>query len=172
MSKPICRSVVAIAFVLSCTTALQAADEVKPAAAKVTFDEHIQPIFREHCLSCHNQNEAKSDLALDSYARTMQGGAGGEVVVAGDLESSRLYALVAHIESPKMPPEQEKIAAAKVELLKQWVLGGALENNGSKAKIKPKVDLNMVATAGNKPAGKPAMPEKMWRQPFVSAARA
>jgi hypothetical protein len=170
MSKLIRHSIAALACVVVSSAAVRAADEAKPAAAKVTFDEHVQPIFREHCLSCHNQNEAKSDLALDTYTRTMQGGAGGEVVVAGDLESSRLYALVAHIESPKMPPEQDRIAAAKVELLKQWILGGALENTGSKAKIKPKVDLTLAVSSGNKPE-KPAMPEKMWRQPFVAAVR-
>lgn len=151
-----------------------AADEAKPAdpnaKPKITFEEHIQPIFREHCLSCHNQNEAKSDLALDTYARTMQGGAGGEVVVAGDLESSRLYALVAHIETPVMPPEQDKLPAAKIDLLKQWIVGGAAESQGSKIRIKPKVDLSLNVAEGNKPAA-PAMPEKFWRQPFVEAAR-
>lgn len=139
---------------------------------KITYDEHIQSIFREHCYTCHNQNEAKSDLALDSYARTMTGGAGGECVIAGDLESSRLYALVAHIETPKMPPAQEKIAEPKLALIKQWILGGALENAGSKAKIKPKVELKLATSAGNKPTGPAAMPEKFRRQPFVTATRA
>jgi len=155
--------------------AAQAADEAKPATdpkakPKITFEEHIQPIFREHCLSCHNQNEAKSDLALDTYARTMQGGAGGEVVIAGDLESSRLYALVAHTETPKMPPEQERIATAKVDLLKEWILTGALESSGSKVRIKPKVDLSLAVTTGNKPAT-PAVPEHFWRQPFTATTR-
>lgn len=151
----------------------QAAKPADPQAQpKITFDEHIAPIFREHCLSCHNQNEAKSDLALDTYARVMAGGASGEVVVPGDLESSRLYALTAHVESPKMPPAQDRIADEKIELLKKWVLGGALENNGSKAKIKPKVDLQLTVTANNKPSGPPAMPEVFRRQPFSHAARA
>lgn len=151
------------------------AQEAKPAdpalKPKITYEEHIQPIFREHCFSCHNQNEAKSDLALDTYARTMQGGAGGECVIAGDLESSRIYALVAHLETPKMPPDQDRIAAPKVELLKQWIVGGAPESSGSKVRIKPKVDLSLNVASGNQPE-KPAMPEKFWRQPFVAAARA
>lgn len=28
----------------------------------VTYDEHIRPIFRDHCFTCHNQNTAKSTL--------------------------------------------------------------------------------------------------------------
>lgn len=168
-------SLFAVVALLSTGPFAYAADE-KPAdpkvAPKITYDEHIQPIFREACFTCHNQNEAKSDLALDSYARTMAGGAGGECIIAGDVESSRLYALVAHLENPKMPPNQDKMAQAKLDLIKQWILGGALENSGSKAKIKPKVSLELVTTAGNKPNGPPAMPEKFRRQPFVATSRA
>lgn len=163
---------------LVCSSVAFAADQ-KPAdpkapdakGPKITYDEHIQPIFREACYTCHNQNEAKSDLALDSYARTMAGGAGGECVIAGDVESSRLYALVAHIETPKMPPNQDKMAEAKLTLIKQWIVGGALENAGSKAKIKPKVDLKLATSTGNKPTGPAAMPEKFRRQPFVVTTR-
>lgn len=168
-------SFVSAAMLATCVGAAdqKPADPKAPDAKgpKITYDEHIQPIFREACYNCHNQNESKSDLALDSYARTMAGGAGGECVVAGDLESSRLYALVAHIESPKMPPAGERIAEPKLALIKQWILGGALENSGSKAKIKPKVDLKTVATTGNKPTGPAAMPEKFRRQPFVVTTR-
>lgn len=168
-------SFVSAAMLATCVSAAdqKPADPKAPDAKgpKITYDEHIQPIFREACYNCHNQNEAKSDLALDSYARTMAGGAGGECVVAGDVESSRLYALVAHIETPKMPPAGERIADAKLALIKQWIVGGALENSGSKAKIKPKVDLKAVATTGNKPNGPAAMPEKFRRQPFVVTTR-
>lgn len=153
------------------------AQEAKPAnpqggaQPKITYEDHILPIFREHCLSCHNQNEAKSDLALDTYARAMAGGAGGEVIFAGDLESSRLWEVTAHLDTPKMPPNQDKIADAKLDLIKRWILGGALESSGSKARIKPKVDLSLKVTADNKPQGPAAMPEKFRRQPFVASSR-
>src|SRR5690348_7750486 len=106
------------------------AEEAKP-AMKVTYTEHVQAIFREHCFTCHSADTAKSDLALDNYAAVMRGGASGEVIEAGDPDSSRLYALVTHKETPEMPPQQPKLADAKLELIKQWILGGALENAGS-----------------------------------------
>jgi mono/diheme cytochrome c family protein len=148
------------------------ADEARPAEAKITYTENVQAIFREHCYTCHNQDQAKSDLALDSYAATMRGGAGGEVVLPGDLESSRLWALVAHIETPKMPPEQDKLPQEKLDVIKKWILGGALESAGSKAKMakKPKIDLNVTASA-KKPEGPPPMPEGLFRQPFVTSKR-
>ena len=153
-------------------TASAVAQEAKP-AAKVTYDEHIRPIFRDHCFSCHSAGRAKSDLELDSYSATMRGGAGGEVVLAGDLDSSRLYGLVSHREEPKMPPEQDKIPEAKIALIKNWIAGGALENAGSTVKPsnKPKLDLS-VSAGSKKPTGPPPMPEKLSKQPVVVSSRA
>ena len=31
---------------------------------KVTFEDHVKPILREKCLSCHNTNKKSSDLDL------------------------------------------------------------------------------------------------------------
>ena len=78
-----------------------------PKEEKVTFEQHILPIFREKCGSCHNANDKKGDLVLDNYGLAMQGGASGEVVRAdGDASQSQLYLVVAHLAEPKMPPQQ------------------------------------------------------------------
>jgi hypothetical protein len=158
-----------------CVIAVRAnAEDAKPAdAAKVTYDEHVQPIFREHCFSCHNQDTKKSDLSLASYTALMAGGASGAVIEAGDPDSSRIWALVSHAEEPKMPPEQDKLPDAKLEVIKAWILGGALENNGSVAKVskKPKLEMSVTAGAG-KPEGPPPMPEKLSRQPVVYTPKA
>ena len=119
----------------------------------------MRPILREHCFTCHNQNDAKSGLALDSFARAIEGGSSGEVVVEQDLESSRLWALVNHDEEPFMPPGQDKLPDAKLTLIRQWIEGGLLENAGSSAKAKkPSVQLAAPTTTG-RPAGPVAMPE-------------
>ncbi len=140
--------------------------------AKVTFEEHIKPIFREHCSKCHNENDKKSGLSLDSFASTMAGGSGGELVTAGDLESSRLWALTAHVEQPKMPPNQDKIADAKLDLLKRWILQGMPENDGSEI-MAPKVDLSaMGAVSQSRPEGAPPMPTSMLKQTPLYTERA
>src|SRR5688500_12388503 len=88
-------------FVLVAAAAT-AQDAAKPAAApKITYDEHVRPVLREHCFSCHSADKQESGLALDSYQKTMAGGSSGEVVLPGDLASSRLWALVSHAEEPK-----------------------------------------------------------------------
>jgi hypothetical protein len=140
--------------------------------AKVTFDEHIKPIFREHCTSCHNANEKKSGLSLDNFASTMEGGSGGESLVAGDLDSSRLWALTAHIEQPKMPPNQDRIPDAKLALLQRWIEQGMPENNGS-AIMAPKVDLSQMGEVKlTRPEGPLPMPEGVLKQTPLFTPRA
>ena len=147
------------------------ADEA--AAEKITYDDHVKAIFREHCFSCHNQDTKKSDLSLAAYGALMEGGASGAVIEPGDPDSSRLWGLVDHTDEPAMPPMQDKLPEAKLATIKQWILGGALENSGSVAKVKKGPSLQMTATSGSlKPEGPPPMPEKLVRQPVVYTERA
>ena len=140
---------------------------------KITFDDHIKPIFREHCASCHNQNEKKSDLALDTYGSTMAGGSSGEVLVAGDLDSSRMWDLIVHNAQPFMPPNQDKMPDAKLNLIKQWIEQGMPENSGSIVKKKSNTAAAAMLTSSSigKPEGPPPMPEKLLKQPAIYTPR-
>lgn len=132
--------------------------------AKITYEDHIKPIFREYCSSCHNNNAKKSGLSLESYQATMTGGSGGEVLVAGDIESSRLYALTAHKEQPIMPPMQDRIPQAKLDLLKTWIEQGMPENSGSAIR-KPMANAAAISVAATgRPEGPPPMPASVLKQ--------
>jgi hypothetical protein len=150
------------------------AQEAKPPAAptpKITYDEHVRPIFREHCFSCHSSDKQESGLQLDSYQKAMAGGSSGEVVLAGDLASSRLWALVSHAEEPKMPPKQDKLAAAKLGLISKWIEQGAPENAGSKVVLKKSPLAAIAAATIGKPEGPVAMPTGLLKQPVVYSKR-
>ncbi len=141
------------------------------AAPKITYDDNVRPIFREHCFACHNQGKATNDLALDSYERVRKGGASGDAITPGDADGSYLYTLVTHKDEPHMPPNADKLPAEKLETLRQWIAGGALKNAGAKAEIeKPSVNLAMTGGAA-RPSGPPVMPEGVCRQPVVYTAR-
>lgn len=158
-------------FAAACGFA-SAAEEPK-LADKTTYADHVSPILREHCFGCHNQTKATNDLALDSYESLRKGGASGEAIKPGDPDNSYLWALVNHDAEPHMPPKQDKLPAAKLEVIKKWIAGGALKDSGSKAEIakKPGVEMNLSAGA-NKPEGPAAMPEGHSRQPIVHTPRA
>lgn len=134
---------------------------------KITFDDHIKPIFREHCTSCHHAQDKSSGLALDTYGATLEGGSGGKIVQEGNVDGSRLVALVAHTAQPFMPPEQDKIPEAQINLLKKWVEQGMPENSGSSIK-KPKANIAMLSTTAiGRPEGAPPLPETVMKQPPV-----
>jgi WD40 repeat protein len=164
-----------ITVVLTCAwAAIAAAQEAKPAAPaapKITYDEHIRPILREHCFSCHSADKQESGLQLDSYQKAMAGGSSGEVVLPGDLASSRLWALVSHAEEPKMPPKQDKLAAAKLDLISKWIEQGAPENAGSKVTLKKNPLAAVAAAATSKLEGPPPMPEGLIKQPVLYTKR-
>ena len=148
----------------------------KPAAAtsgeKITYADHVRPIFREHCFNCHNQNKATNDLALDTYERIRKGGASGDAITPGDPENSYLWNLVSHQSEPHMPPMQDKLAAAKLDLIKRWIAGGALKDSGSKADAPKRPAISLAISAGSaKPEGPPIMPEGLSHQPVVYTKR-
>ena len=140
--------------------------------AKITYEDHIKPIFREHCSSCHNNNAKKGGLSLENFQATMAGGSSGEVLVSGDLDSSRLYALTAHKEQPTMPPMQDKIAQAKIDLLKTWIEQGMPENSGSAIR-KPMASAAAISVAAaGRPEGAPPMPSTVLKQTPLYTAKA
>src|SRR5579863_6516493 len=50
------------------------AQEAKP-AEKVNYTDHVLPLFRAKCGTCHSAGQAKGGLVLESYSAAMTGGA-------------------------------------------------------------------------------------------------
>ncbi|WP_286763886.1 MULTISPECIES: c-type cytochrome domain-containing protein [Rhodopirellula] len=141
--------------------------------AKVTFEDDVKPILRQHCLNCHSQSDKRGGLALDSYGAMMEGGGSGEIVYDdGDAETSRLWQLVNHDDTPVMPPNQPKLPDDQLQVIRSWIEGGILENSGSKAKAKKKNALAFVASTSGRPEGPPPMPEALPQRVPVVTERA
>ncbi|MDD7986383.1 hypothetical protein PQO01_15645 [Lentisphaera marina] len=110
-------------------------------AQKITYDEHIRQIFKADCSECHNSNKAKGGLDLSSYLQTMAGSSAGEVVSAGDPENSVLFECITTDDSDiRMPPKGARMNKNDIEMIKNWILAGALENRHSKKKLFVKND--------------------------------
>ena len=63
-----------IGLLVTCLAMTHAEQKPEGKAAKINFTDHVLSIFRQHCLDCHNSNDAESGLAIDSYAGVMEGG--------------------------------------------------------------------------------------------------
>lgn len=142
---------------------------VHAAPQQATYRDHVRPIFRQHCLTCHDQDEKKGDLALDSYSSALAGGASGRVLIAGDPVGSRLWKLVSRAEAPHMPPDQDPLPEEQLETIRVWIAQGLPENTADGPPKGPRVAY--IPTNANRPADEPAMPRGLPRKPFSTTPR-
>lgn len=90
----------------------------------LSFEEHVRPILKAHCLACHGE-DGKKEGSLDlRLVRFMQsGGDSGASIVAGKRDESPLFGRIA---AHEMPPEGGKpLSPAQIELIGRWIDGGA-----------------------------------------------
>lgn len=101
--------------------------ESKPVTTRAlkNFDDHVLPIFRAQCFACHRGDDADGGLDVSQYAALMKGGGSGVVVKPKDAAGSRLYRVIAHLESPFMPKDSSKMDDADLAIVKQWIDDGA-----------------------------------------------
>jgi len=83
------------------------------------FETQVRPLLVEHCYQCHAGAKLKGSLSLESRDAILQGGDSGPAIVPGDPAASRLIQAV-HYDGFEMPPAQ-KLSAAKIHVLEQWV---------------------------------------------------
>jgi WD40 repeat protein len=159
---------IAAALTLSVSAPLLRAADA-PAKPKITYQDHILPILRNTCLNCHNPDKKKGNLDLSTYSGAVTGGGSGKAFEPGDPDHSMIYKVISWSIEPNMPPKGDKIPEKDINLIREWIAGGAPETSGSKVVInKPKSNLAVVAVTG-KPEGPVAMPGDLSLDPVVVA---
>jgi len=92
------------------------------------FLDIVEPMFRQRCSSCHNDDQQEADLDLTSHAGVMRGGETGATVVAGRPQSSELYNRISLPSDDEafMPAEAKTpLTARQVQIVEWWILNGA-----------------------------------------------
>lgn len=141
------------------------------AADKVTYNDHVLPIFRNACLNCHNPDKKKAGLDLSTYQGALQGSENGKVLESGNLAGSLLLKCVKQIEDPKMPPKGEKLTDADIAILEKWVAGQLLETATGKAVAASNNNVQVAVVSLERPEGPPPMPGDLPLEPFVRTSR-
>jgi uncharacterized membrane protein len=101
----------------------------------VSFKNDVQPILRDHCLSCHSaggSGVAKSGLDLSTYESLMRGTVYGPVVIPGNSDTSTFTKLLTGTNKGlKMPMGLNASGTLDnqyILLLRNWVKQGAKNN--------------------------------------------
>src|SRR5436305_12667390 len=87
-------------------TAIDLAKVPPTAARQIDFVKDIQPIFIEHCLSCHGPKKQEAEFRLDAKEIALKGGELGSAIVPGKSAESLLIRLVAEVEPGKFMPKK------------------------------------------------------------------
>ena len=96
-------------------------------AAEVDYTEKVAPILEKYCTGCHNEDESKGELNLESFEALAQGGESGPAVVPGKSAASLLFQLVTRTKRPYMPPgKRKRPTTEEIATLKTWIDSGAL----------------------------------------------
>jgi mono/diheme cytochrome c family protein len=100
----------------------------------VSFTKDIAPFMVERCLRCHSGSDPKGKLSLETFESLLTGGKTGAEIVPGNLEKSRLWALVGEQKPFKMPPGDAFIKRSHWNSLRTWILEGARYDGGDAKK--------------------------------------
>ena len=97
-------------------------------APAADFARDVQPILKSRCYSCHDGRKHKAGLRLDVRSSALRGGESGKpAVVPGDSRKSDLIRRITATDDDEvMPPEGERLTAAQVKLLRDWIDAGAV----------------------------------------------
>ncbi|MEK6235173.1 MAG: hypothetical protein N2C14_10695, partial [Planctomycetales bacterium] len=100
----------------------------RAAADKVSYRKDVRPILKRHCWGCHSGADPKGGLSVDGVADMLKGGDGGPLFVVGAPDKSLLIESVLG-DQPEMPKKQPPLSAAKIHVLRQWVLAGGQDDS-------------------------------------------
>ena len=103
-------------FALWCLLATCSSACAEERSDELTFERHIRPILRAHCLDCHGAGEELAgglDLRLVRFME--RGGESGAAIARGDVANSLLLQRVIDGE---MPPGNHPVPPAEIEKLK------------------------------------------------------
>jgi mono/diheme cytochrome c family protein/uncharacterized membrane protein len=103
---------------------LAAKEESKPIMA---YQELIQPILEQRCVSCHGANKSKANLRLDSPEAIQKGGENGSILTAGNPQKSTLYTYLVLPEDDDMhmpPSGKPQLTAEHIKLVHAWIEKG------------------------------------------------
>ena len=96
-------------------------------AEEVDYETEIQPLFEQHCYSCHGAEKREGGLRLNNRRDAFASADSGEpVIVPHDPGGSLILQRVASDDDDvRMPPEGEPLTADEITLLRSWIASGA-----------------------------------------------
>jgi len=106
------------------------------------YNDLIQPIFNQKCVSCHNKEIFRGNLNMDSYSNLLKGGSSGNPINKSDPRKSLLIKRITMPTSDLkyMPPDGEPVSFDEIKTLIWWI-NNLDKSNKNLASIKVEDDI-------------------------------
>ena len=108
------------------------------------FESNVLPVLQQRCFECHSHGKKiKGGLALDSRSGWVSGGDHGPALKPGDVDQSLLIKAVRRVDDHLAMPPKDRLPAAELAILEEWVKSGAPDprGGGGPAKVVSGIDL-------------------------------
>lgn len=102
-------------------------EQLRRAAVKVSFTEHVRPILEDRCLHCHSRKAMPGKFSLESRAEAMKG---GRIVPGNSRASFLITVLTTGNHAMTMPAVGTAPPPEEIEVLKRWINAGAAWPSG------------------------------------------
>ncbi len=90
------------------------------------FEAKVLPVLQARCYECHShEKKMKGGLTLDSRSGWEEGGENGPAIMVGRPEESLIIKMVRWTDKDHQMPPKDKLPAAEIALLEEWVKRGA-----------------------------------------------
>ena len=110
------------------------------------FNSRIGPILESRCVNCHNDNDRKGELSLQSLAGLAAGGESGPVVERGDPDASSLVEYISG-QMPEMPKNDDPLKSDDIDAIRRWITAGAEWPDGAVLENRSLADLDWWSLA-------------------------
>ena len=120
------------------------------AAAPVSYEKQLAPLFADRCADCHAGADADGDFALDTLDALIKGGKTGRAIEPGRAQDSLLVKFLEGRSGKTgknqfMPPgKHEHLSTEEIAVVRQWIDEGAIGSGA--APVNPFAKLPKVAS--------------------------
>ncbi|WP_425396466.1 PSD1 and planctomycete cytochrome C domain-containing protein [Aeoliella sp.] len=129
------------------------------------YEAKIRPILVNRCYECHDAENAEgaANLRLDYRGGWQTGGDSGPAIEADKSDESLLLRAISYDDPDLQMPPRSKLPDREIQLLKEWIAGGAIAPDTEPAATTDSVSFDIEARRAAhwawQPVARPAVPE-------------
>ena len=154
------------ALAISCFVTLAAQSEggttITSSESNSFFTSKIHPLLESKCFGCHGEpKDREGEFDMRTREGLLKGGESGQpALIPGDPDKSPMFRAVLRTEKLKMPPkERNALSPEEIDLLRQWIAGGAPWTDSTKTASKPKWEFKPEDIWAFQPVTHPSIPK-------------